>query len=80
MRIPTSLQKFCTGIGLLTLALGFSSLGILSFIGTYQDSAVYGFSIPNTFSLVGSVISMVAGTASLVGALLYWNTQSRLMP
>ena len=79
MKTPSSLQKFSTEIGLLIAALGFSGLGILSFIATYQDTAVYGLSIPNAYSLVGSVISIVAGTISLLGALLYWSAQSRLM-
>lgn len=79
MKTPRNLQKFSTGIGLLVPALGFSGLGILSFIATYQDSAVYGFSVPDYYSLVGSMISMVAGTISLLGAFLYWSAQSRLM-
>ena len=79
MKTARSLQKFSTGIGLLVPALGFSGLGILSFIATYQDSAVYGLSIPDTYSLVGSVISVVAGIISLLGAFLYWSVQSRLM-
>jgi|SRR6516164_460534 len=79
MKTPRSLQKFSTGIGLLVPALGFSGLGILSFIATYQDSAVYGLSIPDIYSLVGSVISVVAGIISFLGAFLYWSAQSRLM-
>jgi len=79
MKTARSLQKFSTGIGLLVPALGFSGLGILSFIATYQDSAVYGLSIPDIYSLVGSVISVVAGIISFLGAFLYWSAQSRLM-
>jgi hypothetical protein len=79
MKTQRSLQRISTGISLLVLALGFSSLGILSFIGTYQDSAVYGFSFPDTYSLLGSTISMIAGATSLLGAFLYWTARSRLM-
>ena len=79
MKTPRSLQRISTGISLLILALGFSSLGILVFIGTYQDSAVYGLSFPDTYSLAGSTISIFAGAISLLGALLYWSEQSRLM-
>jgi hypothetical protein len=79
MKTQRNLQSISTGMSLLVLALGFSSLGILSFIGTYQDSAVYGFSFPDTYSLVGSAISMIAGVTSLLGAFLYWSVWCRLM-
>ena len=78
MKTPRSLQKFSSEIGLLVAAFGFSGLGIPSFIATYQDTAVYGLSIPNVYSLAGSMISIVAGTISLLGAFLYWSAQSRL--
>lgn len=79
MKRQRLLQRISTGISLLVLALGFSSLGVLAFIGTYQDSAVYGFSFPDTYSLVGSTISIFAGATSLLGAFLYWSTRSGLM-
>jgi hypothetical protein len=67
MKTPRSLQRISAGISLLFLALGFSSLGILSFIGICEDSSVYGFSLPDAYSLVGSAISMIAGAISLLG-------------
>jgi hypothetical protein len=67
MKTPRSLQRISAGIGLLILALGFSSLGILSFIGICEDSSVFGFSLPDAYSLVGSAISMIAGAVSLLG-------------
>jgi hypothetical protein len=71
MKTPRSLQRISAGISLLILASGFSSLGILSFIGTYEDSSVHGFSLSDTYSLAGSAISMIAGAMSLLNAFLY---------
>ena len=78
MKTPRSLQRISTGISLLILALGFSSLGILVFIGTYYDTAAYGLSFPDTYSLLGSTISIFAGATSLLGAFFYWSQWSRL--
>jgi len=70
MKTPKSLQRISTGIGLLILALGFSSLGILSFSGTYGDSSVHGLSLSDIYSLIGSAISMTAGAISLLSVFL----------
>jgi hypothetical protein len=71
MKTTRTLQRISTGTILLILASGFSSLGILSLIGTYEDSSVHGFSLPDTYSLAGSAISMIAGAISLLNAFRY---------
>jgi len=74
MKIPAHLEKLVTGIGLLVLAAGFTSLGFLSFINMHPEDAGTGLFSEATFSVVGSSISLLIGATFLVAAVLFAGT------
>ncbi len=71
MKPTTCIKNLATGISLLVLAVGFSLLGYLSFISTYNNSLAASRSLECGVSLAGSVASFGIGVVFLVAALLY---------
>jgi hypothetical protein len=77
MKIPRHLDKLSTSAGLLVLALGFTSLGFLSFIGRHPEDAANGLFFEATYSIVGSLISILVGATFLAIAVLFTGTLRR---
>jgi hypothetical protein len=75
----TSLKKISTSISLVILTLGFSLLGLLTFVNINREGVNNALSFENSFSIAGSSISILLGAALLVAASLYWNRYSRIM-
>jgi len=66
------LKRTSAGISLLMLALGFSLLGILSFINRLQGELAIASGIEQNCCVAGSVVSVLAGAIFLVAACIYW--------
>jgi hypothetical protein len=77
MNRPSRLRELSTGVGLLVLALGFSSLGILSLLKRYPKNAADGLFTESTYSFVGSFLSLLVGATFLVTAVLFLETKLR---
>jgi hypothetical protein len=77
MNIPGKFKRFSTGIGLLILAVGFSSLGFLSFINRHPEGAATGLFSEATYSIIGSSISILMGATFLIAAVLFAGTLLR---
>jgi uncharacterized membrane protein YidH (DUF202 family) len=75
----TWLKRISTGISLVILTLGFSLLGLLTFINSNREGVIGPLSFENSSAMVGSSISIVLGVAFLVAASLYWSRYSRIM-
>jgi formate-dependent nitrite reductase membrane component NrfD len=71
MKIRKPLEKWSTALGLVVLAVGFISLGFLSFINSYPENAATGFFSETTYSIVGSSIGVLVGGTFLVAAILF---------
>ena len=70
-------KRFSTGVGLLVLAVGFSSLGFLSLINRHPEDAATGFFSEATYLIIGSSISILVGATFLVAAILFAGTLLR---
>jgi hypothetical protein len=73
------LKRVSTSISLVILTLGFSLLGLLTFINSNREGVINALSFENSFAMVGSSISILLGVAFLVAASLYWSRYSRIM-
>lgn len=73
------LKKISTSISLVILTLGFSLLGLLTFINSNQEGVIGPLSLENSSAIVGSSISIVLGVAFLVAGSLYWSRYARIM-
>jgi hypothetical protein len=71
MKIPRHRHKLSTVAGLLVLAVGFTSLGFLSFISRHPEDAANGLFTEATYSIVGSLISILVGATFLAIAVLF---------
>jgi hypothetical protein len=76
MNRPSRLREMSTGVGLLVLALGFSSLGILSLLKRYPENAADGLFAESTY-FIGSFLSLLVGVTFLVTAVLFLKTKFR---
>jgi hypothetical protein len=65
-------KQTSTGISLLTLAFGFSLLGILSFLNRVQGGLAIASALENNFCVAGSAVSVLAGMIFLAAACIYW--------
>jgi hypothetical protein len=65
-------KQTSTGISLLTLAFGFSLLGILSFLNRLQGELGFASAVENNFYVAGSAVSVLAGMIFLAAACIYW--------
>jgi hypothetical protein len=66
------LKRTSAGVSLVMLALGFSLLGILSFINRLQGELAVASTVEQNFCVAGSAVSVVAGAIFLVAAYIYW--------
>lgn len=66
-----TLQKILTGMSLISLALGFSIVGILVIVNRHQAD-LQGLTAGSSIAMVGGISAMLVGTAFLVAACLHW--------
>jgi hypothetical protein len=71
------IKRFSTGLGLLVLALGFSSIGILSFLNEHPENKATGLFSETTYSIIGSYISILVGAMFLGAAIFFAGTLLR---
>jgi uncharacterized membrane protein len=73
------LKHLSASISLVTLALGFSILGLLTFTSRHRDVVIDAVPLENTSVIVGSSISILIGASFLVAASVFWSGYSRRM-
>jgi hypothetical protein len=78
MKTTKYLQNLSTGISLVILSVGFSLLGILTFLNRHHDTESASRYLNNSFCVAGSVVSLVTGAAFLFAASLYWSRYSQI--
>jgi hypothetical protein len=66
-----TLQRISTGMGLISLALGFWVFAMLIFINQHQ-AELNGLSGGSSVAIVGGIGASLVGTAFLVAACLHW--------
>ena len=71
MKTPRDLSKLSTSAGLLALALGFASLGFLSFIHRQPQDPASGLLFEPSYSIVGGLISILVGVIFFAIAVLF---------
>jgi hypothetical protein len=71
MKAPNRLRTFSINLSLLILALGFSALGFFSVINKLPNLSTGIFSAEHTYSLIGSVFSVLVGATFLVAAIAF---------
>ena len=64
-------KQFFTGLVLVLLAAGFTSLGFLSFLKGQPESAINDFFSEATFSIIGGSVSILVGGTFLAAAILF---------
>ena len=67
-----NLKRTFAGISLVMLWLGFSLLGILSFINRLPGESAIASGAEKECCLAGSAASVFAGTVFFVAAFIYW--------
>jgi hypothetical protein len=60
------------GISLVMLAFGFCLLGVLSFLNRLHGELAIASAVEQNCCVVGSAVSVFAGSVFLVAACLYW--------
>ena len=73
------LEKTSTSLSMVILAVGFTTLGLVSFTTKYQEGVANGLPSENALSMIGSAISILIGATFLVAAYLYWNRYSQIL-
>ena len=66
-----TLQRFSTGLSLISLALGFWVFAMLIIINRHQ-AELNGLSAGSSFAMVGGIGAFLVGTVFLVAACLHW--------
>jgi hypothetical protein len=74
------LRELSTGVGLLVLAVGFSSLGFLALLKRPPDNATVGILSERTYSLIGSLLSLLVGMTFLAVVIFFVGTKLRGEP
>ena len=64
-------RQFFTGLVLVLLAAGFTSLGFLSFVKRQPESTINDFFSEATYSIIGGSISILVGGTFLAAAILF---------
>jgi hypothetical protein len=64
-------NQFFTGLVLVLLAAGFTSLGFLSFVKRQPERAINDFFSDATYSIIGGSISILVGGIFLAAAILF---------
>jgi hypothetical protein len=67
-----NLKQTSTGLSLLTLAFGFSLLGVLTFLHRWQEELVIASAVEKSYCLAGSAVSVLAGMIFFAAACIYW--------
>ena len=65
------IQKLSTRLALLILAVGFASLGFLSFMNRPLEANETGLFSDATYSIIGSTIGVLVGITFLTAALVF---------
>jgi hypothetical protein len=68
-----SLGKTAARLSILTLALGFSLLGLLSLLNKHQVCAESGITFENASSIIGGTASFMLGGLFLIFGLFHWD-------
>jgi hypothetical protein len=76
MKTTRHFQKISAGLSLFILALGFSLIGLISFIHPTLSRDTFAFSA--TSCIIGGWASMAVAIAFLYAAFLYWRRGFRL--
>ena len=69
MKTPNRLRTLSISLSLIILALGFSALGLVSYLNKPSSLTGGFFSVENTYAFVGSGFSVLVGTIFLVAAI-----------
>ena len=77
MKSQTRLQKISAGISLVILSLGFSSLGLLSFVNKPHADLANIPQVGTASCIAGTAASLLAGTTFLVASCVYWRRYSQ---
>jgi hypothetical protein len=77
MNIPGPFRRFSTGVSLLVLAIGFSSLGFVSFVNSIPEDAPPELFSEASYSMAGSLVSIFVGATFLTAAVLFVTTLRR---
>jgi hypothetical protein len=67
------LKRISAGVSLVMLALGFSLLGILSFMNRLQGELATGSALEKNCCVAGGAGSLLTGAIFLVAAGIYWS-------
>jgi len=67
-----SFKRAIAGISLIILALGFSLLGILSFLNRLHGELAIAPAVEQNCCVAGSAVSVCAGGVFLAAACIYW--------
>ena len=68
-----NLKRISACVSLVMLALGFSLLGILSFLNMAQGKLPITSDLQENCCLAGSAVSVLVGAIFLVAACIYWS-------
>jgi hypothetical protein len=71
MKTSNRLHTLSINLSLVILALGFSALGFVSVISKQPSLSTSIFSVEHTYSLVGSIFSLLVGATFLVAAIAF---------
>jgi hypothetical protein len=69
MKTPNRLRTLSISLSLVILALGFSALGLISFLNKPSSVTSGFFAMENAYTFVGSSFSVLVGTIFLVAAI-----------
>jgi hypothetical protein len=72
MTMSRDQKNISARISLAILALGFSLLEILSFINRPEGDSAIATALANNCCVVGSLVSMLAGSVFLIAACISW--------
>ena len=65
------IEKLSTRLALLVLAVGFASLGFLSFLNRPLEPTATGLISETTYSIIGSTVGVLVGVTFLTAALIF---------
>ena len=71
MKRNYTIEKLSTRLALLVLAVGFASLGFLSFLNRPLEPADTGLISVTTYSIIGSTVGVLVGLTFLTAALVF---------
>ena len=65
------IERLSTRLALLILAVGFASLGFLSFLKRPLEATATGLISETTYSIIGSTVGVLVGVTFLTAALVF---------